>query len=317
MQDRAAIEALIDRLVVAKNFGGRGQSELFGGKPTLDLKVALLSLVLDQLKHERQTAEDIVDFETYTQSQIFADTDKLIIAAPPLTKDQGAGTAPIRLQSPLLLFLLLYHRDRFRVLEIIQQFIGKVRPQLTYLDFKKTRTGVTRCFTNTRFAAHVLRDYGLLKFTHLEAYKTWELSLAGFLVAANIFNKRSKENPHWSIPSYSKESNFDVLPEIRTACDEIKSYNAFVARLASICEPDTEVFDTFEPALKNAYALLPDFWATLNDPKLNQQERRAASLERIQQLEHEGITDEFYEEFSQCIKINELLAKIPQQPQQD
>jgi hypothetical protein len=148
-------------------------------------------------------------------------------------------------------------------------------------------------------------------------YKTWELSLAGFLVAANIFHKRSKENPHWSIPSYSKESNFDVLPEIRTACDEIKSYDAFVARLASICEPDAKVFDTFAPALKNAYDLLPSFWATLNNPKLNQQDRRAASLERIEKLEREGISDKFYEEFSQSIHIKELLAKIPQQPQQD
>ena len=310
MQNRDAIEGLIERWVVAEHFGG---------KPTLDLKVALLSLVLDQIKHERQTAEDIVDFDTYTQSKIFADTDRLIIAAPIFTKDQGAGTAPIRLQSPLLLFLLLYHRNRYRVLEIIQQFIRKVRPQLTYLDFKKTRTGVTRCFTNTRFAAHVLRDYGLLKFTHLQAYKTWELSLAGFLVAANIFHKRSKENMHWSIPPYSKEFNFnfDVLPEIRTAWDEIKSYDAFVARLASICEPDTKVFDTFKTALKNAYNLLPAFWAAMSNPKLNQQDRRAASLECIQKLEREGISDKFYEEFSQCININEFLSKIPQQPQQD
>ena len=229
MKDRDAIEALIDRLVVAENFGG---------KPALDLKIALLSLVLDQLKYENRIADDVVDFETYIQSKIFADTDKLFFAAPLLTKKQGTGVAPIRLQSPLLLFLLLYHRNRYHILEIIQRFIGKVHPQLTYLDFKKTKTGVIRCFTNTRFAAHVLRDYGLLKFTHLQAYKTWELSLAGFLVAANIFHKRSEDNTHWSIPAHSKEKfNFDVLPEIRTACDEIKDYDTFVARLASICAP--------------------------------------------------------------------------------
>jgi len=163
MKGRAAIEALIDHLVVAENFSG---------KSALDLKIALLSLVLEQLKHERQTAEDVVDFETYVQSTIFADTDKLVIAAPILSKDLGAGTAPIRLQSPLLVFLLLYHPNQYHVLEIIQQFIGKVRPQLEYLDFKKTRTGVTRCFTNTRFAASVLRAYGLLKFTQRQAYKT-------------------------------------------------------------------------------------------------------------------------------------------------
>jgi hypothetical protein len=304
MKDRAAIEILIDRLVVA---------EYFGGKPALDLKVALLSRMLEELKHERQTADDVVDFETYIQSMIFADNGKLFFAAPQFPKELGAGTAPIQLQSPLLLFLLLHHRERFRVLEIIQHFIGKVRSNLKYLDFKKTKTGVTRCFTNTRFAAHVLRDYGLLKFTHLQAYKTWELSLTGFLVAADIFHKRSKENIQWNIPEYSKEQNFDVLSEIRTACEEIKSYDAFVGRLASICEPDTKVFKTFDPALRKAFALLPGFWATLKNPKLNQQDRRAESLGRMQQLESEGISDQFYEEFSQCILVNALLATIPQQ----
>jgi hypothetical protein len=302
MKDRAAIEALIDRWVVPENFDG---------KPTLDQKVALLSLVLEELKHERQIPDDLVDFETYTQSEIFADTDKLFIAAPLFAKHLGAGTAPIQLQSPLLLFLLLHHRSKFRVLEIIQKFIGLVRPQLTYLDFKKTKTGVTRCFTNARFAAHVLRDYGLLKFTQREAYKTWELSLTGFLVAADIFQKRSKEKVHWSIPSHFKEFNFDVQPEIRTACESITNYDEFVARLASICAPDAEVFKTFEPALRKAYALLPDYWATMNNPNLSQTDRRAASLERMQQLEREAIGDEFYEEFSQCIQLNELLSKIP------
>jgi len=309
MKDRDDIEALIDRWVAAENFGG---------KPTLDLKVALLSLVLEQLKYERQTAEDVVDFETYFQSKIFADTDKLIIAAPLNEKRLGAGKAPIQLQAALLVFLLLHHRNDFPVLEIIKRFIGKVRPQLEFLDFKKTKTGVTRCFTNTRFAALVLRDYGLLKFTHREAYKTWELSLTGFLVAADIFHKRSKENVHWNIPANDKEKgvNFDLLPEIRAACDEINSYDAFVARLASICKPDAEVFTSFKEPLEKAYFLLKDYWAILKNTNLTQKDRRAASLELIQKLERETISDEFYEEFSQCIQINELLAKIPQQPQQ-
>ena len=93
---------------------------------------------------------------------------------------------------------------------------------------------MTRCFTNTRFAAKVLRAHGLLKFTHREAFKTWELSLPGFLVAAEIFHKRSKEEVHWSIPSHNKEHNFEVLEEIRTGCDGIKTYDKFVHCLESI-----------------------------------------------------------------------------------
>ena len=46
MKDRAAIEALIDRWVVPENFDG---------KPTLDQKVFLLSLVLEELKYAIKT----------------------------------------------------------------------------------------------------------------------------------------------------------------------------------------------------------------------------------------------------------------------
>ena len=162
-KDIEAVEALIDRWVVAEDFND---------KPTLDLKIALLALGPSRIKHERQAVGGGVDFETYIQCRVFADIDRLVVVAPKLPEHLGAGTAAIQLQAPLLLFLLLHHRNRFRVLEIIQHFIAKVRPQLAYLDFKQTKTGVIRCFTNTRFAAHVLRDYGLLKFTQREAYKT-------------------------------------------------------------------------------------------------------------------------------------------------
>lgn len=44
MKDRKALEALIDRLVQPQNFSK---------KPELDVKIALLSFVLEQLKHQR------------------------------------------------------------------------------------------------------------------------------------------------------------------------------------------------------------------------------------------------------------------------
>ena len=148
MRDRAAIEALIDQWV---------QVEGFHQKPQLDAKIALLSLALEQLKHERRVPEELVGFEEFTQCQIFADTSKLVVAAPEFVQHLGTGTAAIQLQAPLLLFLLLHHQERFPVYDIIRLFIEKIRDQLEYLDFKRTKTGVTRCFTNTRFAAKVLR----------------------------------------------------------------------------------------------------------------------------------------------------------------
>lgn len=203
------------------------------------------------------------------------------------------------------------------MLRIIDLFIDSIWTQLSFLDFKKTKTGVTRCYTNTRFAAHVLRDYGLLKFGRKEAYKTWELSLTGFLVAADCLEATRNEGISWKIPHHKKHGNFDLLPEIRCACDKITTYDQFVGRLAALCRPDVSVFKTFDAALRKAFALLPGYWATLKNPNLTQQQRREASHERVRQLEHEGIDSTFYAEFSQCIKINDLLARIPRAPKQN
>ena len=56
--------------------------------------------------------------------------------------------------------------------------------------------------------------------------------------------------------------------------------------------------------------LLEDYWTLLSDPHLKQKDRRATSLERVRQMDQEALTDEFYEQFSQCINISELLTKI-------
>jgi hypothetical protein len=301
MKNRAAIESLIDRLVSV---------DYFDERPPLDFKIALLSLVLEELKHERQMPEDVVDFETYMQSEILADQNKISITKAVFEKDLGTGTASIRLQPPLLLFLLS-HRSQTRVLDIVQQFVEKVRPQLTYLDFKKTKSGWARCFTNTRQAALVLHNHGLLRFTWRDGYKSWDLSLGGYLAAAEIFHQRSRELVPWSIPPHFREFNFEVRPEIRRAWDDISNYDAFIGRLKSMCQLNTTVFNTFEPALRKAYPLLQEYWVVMNDVRLSRKDRRAASSARMRELEREAISDEFYDEFSKCIQVEEPSAKSP------
>ena len=108
----------------------------------------------------------------------------------------------------------------------------------------------------------------------------------------------------------AKEANFDLLPEIRLACHQIQTFDAFVNRLASICKPDAELFRTFQPALKKAFDLLQGYWALLSDQTKSQKERRDASLERIKQLDALG--DNFFLELSRCIQINDALRRILQ-----
>src|SRR5215203_1964150 len=128
MNNRKELEDLIDRLVRVQGLVRQ---------PELDAKIALLSFVLEQLMHERRAPEDLVTFEEFSECIVVADSEKLIVAAPKKFKHLGTGTAAIQLQAPLLLFLLLHHRARFPVYDIIRLFIEKVRDQLEYLNFKK------------------------------------------------------------------------------------------------------------------------------------------------------------------------------------
>lgn len=310
MNDPHALELLIDRLVTVEKFSSQQVSLLPLSHSDLDLKIALLSFILEELRYRRNADCEPVTFENYVRCGVSVKNDSIVITSPEKYESIGSGTDRRRFQSPLLLFLLIHHRERHSVLDIIQLFIEKIRVQLTFLDFKKTETGVTRCFTNTRFAARVLREYGLLKFTHREAFKTWELSLTGLLVATTILGtKRQQSHDIWTLPPANKESHFDLSPEIRNALDSISSFEAFVARLSSVCGPKAHVFQTFGPALSKAYAVLGEYGAILKNSKLKQKERKAASAECILQLEQGGISEDFYTEFSACIKSADELTK--------
>lgn len=298
--EKSALEKLIDSWIEVQGHPARDP---------MSLKIEVLSLVLERLRHARKQKVEQITFEEFEQSTLFPDTDCLRIIAPPAYHHLGTGTAPIRLQVPLLLFLLIHHKQGLSILEIIDGFIDKVWDDLTFVDFKKTATGVTRCYTNTRFAAHTLRDYGLLKFTQKEAFKTWELSLTGFLVAARVLASFGGKEIKWNVPVHVSAENFDLHERVREAWKGVATYPEFVARLKSICAPDAAVFQTFEPVLKQAHVLLPAYWETLNDPERTQRDRRRDSQMIIQRLEAAGLNDGFYSELSECIQINDALER--------
>ncbi len=88
---------------------------------------------------------------------------------------------------PLLMFLLV-HQKKEGILDSIRAFIRQIRDtHLTVEDFKKTKTGVIRCFTNARFAASYLRASGLLQYSG--KYKHWELSFLGIIAASALYEE--------------------------------------------------------------------------------------------------------------------------------
>jgi hypothetical protein len=157
----------------------------------------------------------------------------------------------------------------------------------------------------------------LLKFTHREAFKTWELSLAGFLVAADILENRSNEQNLWYLRTPAKDRHLDLVPEIWNACNGIKNFDDFITRLASICSSDAEIFKTFRPVLEKAFQLLQRYWEILRDHTKSHADRRRACLEQIEHLEREALSDEFYQELSRCIQINDLLRRTLQTKRPD
>ena len=274
----------------------------------LKSRIDFLERALEFLRYKNKHLDNKLHFEEFIEGDFSVEGGKVSYKHSENPIVANSGTKPIRLQSKLLLFLLLNHNRSYEVYDIIENFIYNIWDYLTFYDFKKTKTGVTRCFTNTRFAANTLRDYGLLKFTKKEAYKTWTLSLYGFLVAADVLDK----DLNWRLSKVYTGYSFDLNPDILTSCDNLKSYDDFVARLKSICKPDrnAEVFKTFNPVLKKAFQLLDGYLLIIQDRRLSAKERRAESLARIKELENLPEIDKFYEEFSSCIYVDDFINKL-------
>ena len=275
-------------------------------KDHLQTKIDVLERALEILRFELKHRENKLPLDRFIQGELFVDGGALHYAFAEKLENLGSGTAPIRLQPNLLMFLMLYHRHAYSVYDIIGNFVERIRPDLGILDFKKTKTGVTRCFTNTRFAANVLRDYGFLKFTQREAYKTWVLSLPGFLVASKVFEEKT-----WDIPGIlPNDWPFDLHPAILSAHEGLETYDQFVVRLATVCEPDVLVFMSFKKVLQEAYALLQEYWRMINREDLSRPERRRRSLALAKQIEDAPQIEAFYQEFSMCLKIEDLIKSV-------
>lgn len=275
-------------------------------KPDIIAVIDILERLADVLRFKHSYFNTSISLEEFICGKFEIDQHVLTISGLQNGSGLGSGTPPLSLQPQLLKFLLLFHKAEYQVIDIIRLFIKKIQPNLSILDFKKTETGATRCFTNARFAANRLRDYGLLKFTKNEAYKTWVLSLPGFIVGAKLI-----QNKEWEIIT-SQDKIFQVHSIIRNAWDEIGNYDLFVKRLASICEPETNIFSTYEEVLVSAYSHLNDYWKVLNEDDLTGDKRKARAIELIKKIESLPKIEKFYCELSTHMNICEIEERDEQ-----
>ena len=291
--DKKNMEAIVEWINNNCSVNGTNTSEIFKSK------IDFLERALEQLRIENKYLDNKLEFNEFIQGKIFLQDGKLNYETPPRIQSVGAGTTPIQLQAKLLMFLLLNHKKAYQVYDIIENFVIEIWDQLSLEDFKRTRTGVTRCFTNTRFAANTLRSYGLLNSTKKEAYKTWTLSLYGLLVAS----KMVQEDLNWRLTEIDKKYTSDLHPDILDAANTLKTYDDFVNRLAAVCESKKSdgVFKTFDSILKEAYKILDEYRRIIRNTELSKKDRQTESKSSIKQLENLPDIDEFHKEFSVCL----------------
>jgi len=270
----------------------------------LQLKIDILERILEILRIEKKYLKSKLPIETFIQGRLEFINHKIRYIKPKKIERLGSGTKPISLQPKLLLYLLYRHNhNRETVYNIIDNFINLIWDNLDMIDFKKTQTGVLRCFTNTRFAAHTLRDYGLLLNTDKVAYKTWSLSLPGILVASKMM-----EVINWEVPPVAQDQyHFDLHPDIRNAFEELKTYDKFVKRLISVCRPNTKVFEVSAEGAKRSYSLLSDYWCYLRNSSIPANERKKRSIAKLKQINQDQEIKKFFKEFCLCLKIGDAL----------
>jgi len=268
----------------------------------LNIKIDLLERTLELMRIQHKHLVNSIPIELFLQSFIDLEQGKIYYNAPPITNDLGSGTKPIFLQPKLLKYLFYRHNKRDDVLRIIEGFISVIWESLHPLDFKKTATGVTRCFTNTRFAANTLRDYGLLKFTKREAYKTWELSLPGFLVASRV-----AEGSDWKIDFRNQTKGYALHHEIRDAFIDLQSSDDFIKRLAKFCDQRSQLCEEFKEGLGRAYDILAKYASFIKDPNMTSKDRLVKSRAQLKKLEADEDIQKFFQAFRGCLNIGDTL----------
>ena len=69
---------------------------------------------------------------------------------------------------------------------LVDSFIERFKHEFSLADIVITKTGVTRCKTNIRFALNDLRELGLVLTRDKNGKRSWEPSILGLIVLLNI-----------------------------------------------------------------------------------------------------------------------------------
>jgi len=268
----------------------------------LALKLDVFERAIELVRIRLRCLNNELDFDKFIQSEISAKSDHLFYRDPISFERNRLGTAPIHLQPKLLMYLLYRHNNKKQtVYNIIENFIKLLWNQLELLDFEKTKTGVMRCFTNTRFSANKLREYGMLKFTKQEAYKTWVLSFTGIMVASKFL-----KDGEWGKPLYIAEYSSDLHPGIRSSFKSLKNYDEFIETLMFVAKPETKLIKENSIGTKKTHELLSAYHSLLKNPDITKKEKKKRCTSILEEFENDKDVMNLFEKLSLDLKVGDL-----------
>lgn len=141
----------------------------------LDYKLRLHELQIQLLKAKVQLVEN--------PEATFATAEYTTLAHQ---LSHGNAFKQHELLIPLLMYLFKHHHEIKPALGTALRFMKDSADYLRPGDFGKTRTGVQRFLTNTRFAVMTLRNLGLIRSGSHKYNKNWELTIFGILLSGNM-----------------------------------------------------------------------------------------------------------------------------------
>ncbi|MFH1622821.1 MAG: hypothetical protein ABIA97_06885 [Candidatus Omnitrophota bacterium] len=240
---------------------------------TFGAKLDTMERVIELARFYAEKETNDIPYDDFVKNKsTFFDNLKIYIRKSDNSQKIKSYKKPDELETPLLAFLLVHNVQNEDIYIIIKKFINEIRADLSPLDFEKGRAGAIRCFTNTRFAAKLLRDIGLLKFTQKEAFKTWELSFLGILVSAFIYSRNWRE-----VTKQIRYNSFILFPDrdmihkliyprhkanywIYRTIYEFSDEKKFTQRLNWACQNCFNIkFELFKNSIAKIYSLIKKY----------------------------------------------------------
>jgi hypothetical protein len=161
------------------------------------------------------------------------------------------GRSQAELQVPLMLYMFVTYRKKRAISDLLVDFLEELRPWLSPSDVESTRTGVMRVMTTTRSAARALRLHGLISDSQRTAYKSWELTVLGLVVAALLIEREGTSlemQPRGlRVTSGGRFGASNHLTEpLSKIARELHDPRNVTRALHRVCSPNREVFPTFD-----------------------------------------------------------------------